>query len=121
MTKKEAIQKAWEDIGLGSLADCAESSGWVKIKPTQYQSKYDQLRLLKSNSRTHYIRPMSLDGIDRNNGWISIKIGERFPVHIGYSWGIDDEGHVTGSYLGGHINESFTHYQPIEKPKPPIY
>lgn len=79
-------------------------------------------------------RPKSLKGIENNNGWIRIeseadlpklKSAEELNCFIKAS---DDERIGMGIFAFGRFMTFFgneyanvTHYQPIEKPKPPIY
>lgn len=61
---------------------------------------------------------------ENNNGWIKIESEDDLPIHqVWLSNGKD----VWQGYLfkletfAERINTLATHYQPIEKPKPPIY
>lgn len=78
--------------------------------------------------RKNGIRPKSLSGIEDNNGWIRIESEEDLPKDCGDYWVYDDDGDI-GYYMFNLFEEDFehvkengiTHYQPIIKPKPPLY
>lgn len=78
-------------------------------------------------------RPKSLSGIENNNGWISIESVDDLPKEEGqyfvYSK-VDWHPYFRIDVFSGRLSNSihhvtgkpiFSHYQPIEKPKPPIY
>ena len=138
--KEQKIKEAW-----GLLLDNTNSDGWFWFGyacngwddvidmliennlPTDYdyyEHKYQEL----DNGELIGVmfRPKSLQGIENNNGWIKIeseddlpKEGELFWVKkIGYDYPLfEPMYHDDGEYW----LQWYTHYQPIEKPKPPIY
>lgn len=134
MTKQEKIQEAYEEIGLPFNENVIYDNGWLKIKPTQYSSKYDLVDLLKLTSHVHSIRPKSLSGIENNNGWIKIESEDDLPK-LTIEYHVLKNGSLTNAYYVKNnrwvINDNpypktteiqgITHYQPIEKPQPPIY
>lgn len=72
-------------------------------------------------------RPFCLQGIENNNGWLSVVehgLPKKWDYHLDYHV-FDNEGYVSTrtftvsseDYWKAHV----THYQPIIKPKPPIY
>lgn len=87
------------------------------------------------------VRPKSLQGIENNNGWIKIEEEDLIlpidgtEVHFYHSFvnenGIQNEYHkgIFNAALGftsfydseNYKVKEVTHYQPIEKPKPPLY
>lgn len=79
-----------------------------------------------------YIRPISLKGIESNNGWLSVKY-HGLPNKDGFYWCINKKKTETIRYYFANEKEfdegemeilnqkSITHYQPIEKPQPPLY
>jgi len=76
---------------------------------------------------SHSIRPKSLKGIEDNNGWIKIENEEDLPKEgmTNYLYCVNDEPSIHVMNLK-QINQCYkdgmiTHYQPIDKPKPPIY
>ena len=65
-----------------------------------------------------------LQGIENNNGWIKIESEKNLPNHK--LWLSDGKDVWQGNlfemeFFAKRINTLATHYQPIEKPKPPIY
>lgn len=72
--------------------------------------------------------PNSIKYIRINNGWISIESEEDLPKTEGTYWIYDNANVTTAYYNFGSkfqlvmgINCKATHYQPIQKPKPPIF
>ena len=126
MTKEEKIKEAWGE-------------NWSKI------SKENQKKALNNNGFvSHYyedllsnetkcrklldVRPKSLQGIENNNGWIKIESEEDLPkdYEISYhAWNSESDRDYYLTNMWGIINRyhlgNVTHYQPIEKPKLPIY
>lgn len=124
MTKEKKIREAYEEISLPFNENIIYDNGWTKIKPGQYSSKYDVVDLLKLTKHVHSIRPKSLSGIENNNGWIRITDVEKVPTEncwIYKEW-IGDMfiGYFYNEY-GHNVHKDATHYQPIVKPKPPLY
>lgn len=76
-------------------------------------------------------RPKSLRGIENNNGWIKIESEEDLPKHQGDYFVYTHNKVIETIYADGDISlmkhtskswiRNFTHYQAIEKPKPPVY
>lgn len=74
------------------------------------------------------IAPKSLRGIENNNGWITIESEKDLPPD-GHYWTINKKGEINASpkLVDETCNDNqywlstFTRYQPILKPKPPIY
>ena len=80
-----------------------------------------------------HVRPISLQGIENNNGWIRIESEEDLPkeeidLHFIFeknngrfqTFGVWDN-KLKSFYSGALKISNVTHYQPIEKPKLPIY
>lgn len=129
MDKQEKIKEAYLGLGLPFSENILFDNGWLKIKPTQYQSKYQYVDLLKLTNHVHSIRPKSLQGIENNNGWIKIESEDDLPKKSGLYFITRRK---TNSielveiklYVKSNIKFSvrnYSHYQPIEKPKLPIY
>lgn len=132
MTKEEKIKEAYCKLDMPFNENTLlNQNGWTKIKPLQYSSKYDDLDLLKLTNSVHSIRPKSLQGIETNNGWIKIESEDDLPKHKGDYFVYTRNKEIETVYADGDISlmehtskswiRNFTHYQPIEKPKPPIY
>lgn len=129
MTKTEAIKAAYEDVGLPFIENVIFDNGWLKIKPTQYSSKYKDCDLLKLTTYVHSIRPKSLSGLENNRGWIEFQ--GNHPKESKWYW-IKTNNDMLVAYWASHKNifvdndnslyfNAVTHYQPIETPKPPIF
>ena len=114
--KQEAIKKAygkyWE-----ILYEYVDKNGWCygffKTK-TYFQTEFTSDKW----------RPKSLSGIELNNGWIRIESEADLPNHK--LWLSDGKDVWQGNlfemeFFAKRINTLATHYQPIVKPKPPIY
>lgn len=92
-------------------------------------TKNDLIQELVNGQIETFIRPKSLKGIEDNNGWISVN--DKMPTEIGMYFIVNNEGKVTielASYnhkvfyrIEFMTNDTITHWQPIIKPKPPIY
>ncbi|SNB26555.1 hypothetical protein NO004_40068 [Flavobacterium psychrophilum] len=123
MTKKEIIIKAWEkfptvnhDKNNGfAISYCI--NGVTDILDDPYgKIEYEHLEedIIKW-------RPISLKGIENNNGWI--KIGEDNLIHFeGDLWGVTKNKEVFFFSTDEFIEKGLlTHYQPIIKPNLPLY
>ena len=77
-------------------------------------------------------RPKSLQGIEDNNGWICIESEDYLPKELYIKADVikNNKTYIYCDYRGDNIwwnyehkilIENATHYQQIEKPKPPIY
>ena len=63
-----------------------------------------------------------LINLEHNNGWIKIESEEqRFPDEDSWICNFNGNKQPFIHYAYDVIPEKYTHYQPIEKPKPPIY
>lgn len=72
-----------------------------------------------------FVRPKSLQGLETNNGWIRIESESDLPKEECQCF-IIVKGEVFFDYYNGndfdlYVKSYVTHYQPITKPKPPIY
>lgn len=74
------------------------------------------------------VQPKSLSGIENNNGWIRIESESDLPKDTGYYHVKYHDGSYTVHRYSVESDfdktlflEEFSYYQPIEKPKPPIY
>lgn len=151
MTKQEAIQKAYEAAGVDwdKVKEFVDDSGncmmydsfgkklnlsFQEMGFTQEQYKNVFHSGVNEKSELMY-RPKSLSGIDTNNGWTKIESENDLPkdndaYFVAYSDG-SVEHFLTGSWIRTfkelESNPEYppkrilTHYQPIQKPKPPIY
>lgn len=142
MTKEELIKEAWggtnENInenGWYYFGYCV--NGWDDVKDwlkennlISDESYYDMTcrELDNGDLISVKIRPKSLKGIEDNNGWIRIESEDDLPKVDGIScWIITEKNkEIRQRWFNKFWNEyegegKVTHYQPIEKPKPPLY
>jgi hypothetical protein len=123
MTKQEKIIEAygehWETV-----KNHIDENGWIYTCNFIFYCNFKYHE--KGFGATHRIRPKSLAGIEDNNGWIKIESEDDLPKKgidcfilmpngkILVSINLDDLGFLT-------LKNRATHYQPIFKPKNPIY
>lgn len=130
ITKEEKIKEAWGD----QYDENIEANGFKEVK-SLYDVDLNSFEVISSLG-FYYVRPKSLQGIEDNNGWIKIeseddinlfKDKERDFVFIKTSDCNESKIAVYSNlykcFTDVYNNEieNVTHYQPIEKPKPPIY
>lgn len=120
------IKKAWNDIGYGHLTEQLSEDGWFKIKPGQYLNN-PLFEYLKMNRLSWFIRPKSLDGIEKNNGWnrIDWKDSKTYPEYEQtVIWINENCGYPTIASLSDNpppdLDTQITHWRPINY-KAPIY
>ena len=132
MTKEDVIKKAWgeyyEDYKKyidknGLLSDRFLTNKQCKTLNDDFLS----IEIYSPDKGYYFYRPKSLQGIEDNNGWIRIESEDDLPkdkcVLLVYPE-FDDQ--YTFLYNNDKesketLIENHTHYQPIEKPKPPIF
>lgn len=138
-TKEEVIKEAWGkywNLLSPKLKDvCLKSEGSIHerdffIQFIELETKYVFEFFEYYNNRG--IRPKSLQGLETNNGWIRIESEEDLNKDSNDYWVYDVNKNIDIRFYmsfskkwGGHEMEvdvpEITHYQPIVKPKPPIY
>ena len=116
--KQEAIKKAY-----GENYIHADINGWIRFGmyvPTDLGiENYDDI--------DGFWRCKSLQGIENNKGWIRIESKDDLPKEEGNYFIVRNNNEVGASYFIPNNDFSvmdwrdITHYQPIEKPKLPIY
>lgn len=134
--KQQAIKAAygehWAGLSNEKQKYALENEGWIKVAPSQYQM--DMFSRLKINKNTHSVRPKSLSGIRYNRGWTRIESEEDMPkddyfgdlFEVGF---LDESGFFHHdkkrcsfkSLKWMYEKKLITHYQLVEKPKPPIF
>lgn len=122
MTKQEAIAKAyyphWETV-----KDFVNENGWMFTNGQNFyvSFKYHE----RGFGFTHRIRPKSLAGIENNRGWIRIESEADLPKDENVFWVVTEEKEIVEmEYFPKYksfTEQGVTHYQPIVKPKKPIY
>ena len=136
MTKEEKIKEAWGyawDFIDGHVKENALHCGWVHKLNINIHFNELNIELQQHYTDKWLYRPKSLQGIENNNGWIKIESEEDLPKdeNIVEFWVYDDKEIVLAKFMyeskrwyhDVNLNLRLfpTHYQPIEKPKPPIY
>lgn len=129
MTKEEKIQEAWKNWKYIAIDGGVDDNGWTNYAQNYGSfpiNDFDQQQCLTGAT----IRPISLRGIENNNGWTKIESEEDLPKEEGtyevYNLNPDiifitvniyfSKNDVHEHYLDGAI----THYKPYNE-IPPIY
>ena len=118
MTKEEKIKEAW---GV-DYHENINSDGWFNIFATN-------INLELCDVIGESCRPKSIQGIENNNGWIKIESEddlrycdfEDLWVFINDKVKLYSEVVRLRNLESGYFETDITYYQPIFKPKPPIY
>lgn len=127
MTKYEKIKEAygecWDNLILNNQSNALSNNGYLPSGVFNYISCSIELE-----HTDEYSRPKSLQGIEDNNGWIKIESEDDLPKENNeYYWTItENDKDIKERWFNKFFNEyegegKVTHYQPIIKPKPPIY
>lgn len=139
MTKEQKIQeafgKSWSLLSHSIQQHILNVHHWVdrslnRMAISPLDLGFDEATECEVNCE--FWRPIQLKGIENNNGWIKIETEEDLPnkpdelFEVGILDGIGCFHHERKRYAGKSIKwmwnkDLITHYQPIEKPKPPIY
>lgn len=116
MTKEEIIQEAYGEYW-EIHKDKINEDGWIN---QSILSRAD-FSSLQFNDKANKMRPLELRGIEDNNGWV--QIGDDNLIHFeGDLWGLTQNNEIYFYSTDEFIEKGYlTHYQPIIKPKPPIY
>ena len=124
-TKEEVIKEAWGKMGLIPKYDCDynQENGWSSFSPDfKKHPNYDHNNLDFIGIKV--CRPKSLQGIENNKGWFKIESENDYPKP-GQYWVIDEDGDqfITDMEIFEEIFDwsGIKYYQPIIKPKPPLY
>lgn len=123
--KQEAIKKAygeyWENV-----KDYVDNDGWINNSIPKFT--FGQLKNLDLEYKNDvFFRPKSLQGIENNTGWIKIESEDDLPKVQDSFYVCFKNGEIIQRYFipnNKHSKEDWrniTHWQPIEKPQPPIY
>lgn len=128
MTKEEKIQEAWgeywEQFSSGIKSKALSNNGWLYYDDiTDYRGTL--VDCIDTERDIDLCRPKSLQGIEDNNGWIKIESEDDLPKDSFNYWIYQSDGIITSirHYVENkkYYKINATHYQPIEKPKPPVY
>lgn len=127
MTKEKMIKEAW-GLNYEAFSEHIDSDGWAIYPHFQKHEMVEDVRSLEFKENGSGFRPKTLQGIENNNGWININ--DNLPKEKGYYIMYNGENMVlielndTTNMITlreQFLKDGFTHYQPIVKPKPPIY
>ncbi|WP_413512198.1 hypothetical protein [Myroides odoratus] len=121
-TKEEVIREAWEELGIDISNTNISENGYIKVKPSQYSAKYSELEVLRFSENKWSIRPKSLQGLENNNGWISLNGTEIETEYEGDLWIINQRGDL--EFYGKDdflIPGDAIMWQPVEEPKLPLH
>lgn len=136
---KEAWGKYWDNMPHELKEISINNNGWIQGRDCiQYLgvdfSYSDELDTDMLHYGVSKQRPKSLQGIEDNNGWIRIESEEDLPKDVGsyliqyeFKSGhkaitcVDFDGQTFWHFGSIFRIELVTHYQPIVKPKPPLY
>lgn len=123
----EAYGEYWEQV-----KDFVDENGWCRNR--KIAGFYNSLREIQNHPNVNYwFRPLSLQGIENNNGWIKVESEEDLPSNgtkchfiINRFEENDYQGHFYdglfwNSYSEAYTHNIVTHYQPIQKPNPPLH
>lgn len=127
MTKQEKIKEAWGEnwynLNKRGQEQALEDNGYCHKNYINSEIYFEIESLPYPDNE--FVRPESLQGIENNNGWIKIESEADLPkedclywVILGGEMEIVENWEITLSF---HNKKTITHYQPIEKPNPPIY
>lgn len=133
MTKQEVIKQAWINTGMDfekiepllkideSIGYDMRENGWIQFTP-QFKNINGYNNLLLDFIALHSCRPKSLSGIENNQGWIKLEGKPNEIEYDGDVWIINKNGGIEINLNHEYLELGYaTHYQPIIKPKPPIY
>ena len=125
MTKQEVIKQSYgiyyKESSIDLFTGIFMASNPETDKPEQNGFNLDQVDLIGLSWR-----PKSLIGIENNNGWIIIESEDDLPKESCTIWILEIDNtepqiiKFTDSFFTP-IHKTCTHYQPITKPKTPIY
>lgn len=126
MTKNEAIKAAYGEFFSEENVD---ENGWTNNPPEgmlkSIACEAKEMHITFGSPET-WCRPRSLAGIENNRGWTRIESEEDLPKEPGHYFAIDIFRSepciiVFEEALKKNWLEVVSHYQPIDKPKPPIF
>jgi hypothetical protein len=120
--KQQAIRKAY-GCSYEVVKSFIDEDGWYKW--TEECPVNLVISGFDYNKNTDAHRPKDLQGIENNNGWISIDFGSDIPTDSYNYWIMQSDGIITTlkEHEGNmkYWDIQATHYKPIIKPLPPVY
>lgn len=138
MTKEEKIQEAygeyWEQLNPLTKGRALSNNGWLHYDDIT-DNRGTLINCIDMEGDIDYYRPKSLQGIEDNNGWVKIESENDLPketiecdfifendIYRGWYNMILFNGRLKpNSVVINFASDVITHYQPIVKPKPPVY
>lgn len=132
MTKEEKIKEAYgedykfiKDFLIGNGFFDGECDELIQLRRKLYINGGIDIKII---DEVQFVRPKSLQGIENNNGWIKVESEDDLPKeNEKHYWTIaENDKNIKERWFNKFFNEykgegKVTHYQPIKKPKPPIY
>lgn len=83
-SKHKAIEEAYGEF-YNDLKDFIDENGWCRNR--KIRGFYNQLREVQNHPTINYwFRPLSLQGIENNNGWIKIESEDDLPKSVTDCW-----------------------------------
>lgn len=119
MTKEEKIDEAY-----GDYADIArelrDENGWIKhFDYCTYFPQHNEKKIIKDYLHK---RPISLRGIENNNGWTKIETKEDLPEFGYYEVVVRSNGEMIRATLDENTPlVYYSHYQTISELNPPLH
>ena len=124
MTKRKAIKQAYGKFW-DILKFYVDEDGWVWKERAFLDYTYDEISKhieFEHIESEDVCRPKSLSGIENNQGWIKLEGKPNEIEYDGDVWIINKNGGIEINLNHEYLELGYaTHYQPIIKPKPPIY
>ncbi len=134
MTKKETIIKAWIDLGIKTPFGICDNSGYFH---SYFCNGLDEILEgfgIKENQIDYDLdfngvgkfRPISLKGIEDNNGWTKIESIEDLPKEKGFYLFLSGIGHTTYGiedvkYAPDWFAKKYTHWKLKQEFLNPLY
>jgi hypothetical protein len=130
--KKEEVIKAAYGEHWKTVKSFVDENGWTELQEEDfgYSALSDEIEHFDFEHSNKW-RPISLSGIENNNGWIKIEMESDMPKQRGTDdiYIIDELGEVqvasskllNDRQIFNYWKATITHYQPINKPKPPLF
>lgn len=131
-SKEKAIKAAYGELYKKYEDRINKNDGYLNYKSEKVLKEIRSI-VGEVELHPHYVyifRPMSLQGLENNNGWTRIESEEDLPKEYG-PYHVKYENGQTVSWFNGvdfitltgrkYKEDAITHYQQIEIPKPPIF
>lgn len=122
MTKLEAIIEAYGEF-YDEMKPWIDENGWFdknSFYNKTFSFNYEEIQITFTH-KEDFMRPLSLNGIDTNNGWVELIDRNSFPVEDEFYWFLDLEGNIYERHPSEFKKGWHVFFQTIEKPKHPIY